>query len=78
MTNIPRARRRAVPPRLYVRLGGLFAVRGDGTLIVFCHHGMRSMNVVNWLRGQGIEACQSMAGGIEAWSASIDLSVPRY
>jgi rhodanese-related sulfurtransferase len=47
-------------------------------LIVFCHHGVRSLNVVNWLRGQGLEDCQSMAGGIDAWSLSIDPSVPRY
>jgi rhodanese-related sulfurtransferase len=39
---------------------------------------VRSLNVVNWLRGQGLESCQSMAGGIDAWSLSIDPSVPRY
>lgn len=50
----------------------------EGTLIVFCHHGMRSLNVVNWLRGQGIEACQSMSGGIESWSLQVDPAVPRY
>ncbi|MBC8165538.1 MAG: rhodanese [Bryobacteraceae bacterium] len=48
------------------------------TLVVFCHHGMRSMNVVNWLRGQGITNCQSMAGGIDRWSLEVDPSVPRY
>ena len=50
----------------------------EAPLIVFCHHGVRSLNVVNWLRNQGLEACQSMAGGIDAWSLSIDPSVPRY
>src|SRR5580698_976871 len=35
----------------------------EGTLVVFCHHGVRSLNVVNWLRQQGLEACQSMSGG---------------
>ena len=47
-------------------------------LVVFCHHGMRSMQVVEWLRGQGLEDCQSMAGGIDRWSLEIDPSVPRY
>ena len=47
-------------------------------LIVFCHHGMRSLNVVSWLREQGLENCQSMAGGIDAWSLAVDPSVPRY
>jgi rhodanese-related sulfurtransferase len=50
----------------------------EGELIVFCHHGMRSLNVVNWLRGQGIGNCRSMSGGIEQWSVEIDPSVPRY
>ena len=50
----------------------------EAPLIVFCHHGVRSLNVVNWLRGQGLENCQSMAGGIDAWSLMIDASVPRY
>ena len=47
-------------------------------VVVLCHHGMRSLNVVNWLRGQGIENCQSLSGGIDAWSLSVDRAVPRY
>jgi rhodanese-related sulfurtransferase len=50
----------------------------DAPLIVFCHHGVRSLNVVSWLRQQGLENCQSMSGGIDAWSVEIDASVPRY
>ena len=50
----------------------------EGPLVVYCHHGVRSLNVVHWLRGQGIEACLSMSGGIDAWSREIDPSVPRY
>jgi rhodanese-related sulfurtransferase len=50
----------------------------EGPLIVYCHHGVRSLNVVHWLREQGIEACQSMAGGIDAWSMLVDPAVPRY
>jgi rhodanese-related sulfurtransferase len=46
--------------------------------MVFCHHGVRSLNVVNWLRNQGVEACQSISGGIDLWSATVDPSIPRY
>jgi len=49
-----------------------------GVLIVFCHHGMRSLSVVNWLRQQGVTDCQSMSGGIDRWSTDIDSAVPRY
>jgi rhodanese-related sulfurtransferase len=31
-----------------------------------------------WLRDQGFTHAQSLAGGIDAWSRSIDPSVPRY
>jgi rhodanese-related sulfurtransferase len=48
------------------------------TLVVYCHHGMRSLSVVNWMRQQGIDNCQSLAGGIDQWSQQIDPSVPRY
>jgi rhodanese-related sulfurtransferase len=56
----------------------LEATADENTLIVFCHHGVRSLNVVHWLREQGVSTCQSMAGGIDAWSALVDQSVPRY
>lgn len=49
-----------------------------GDLVVYCHHGMRSLSVVNWLRQQGVENVQSLDGGIDAWSAQVDSSVPRY
>jgi rhodanese-related sulfurtransferase len=51
---------------------------GDGLLVVFCHHGMRSLQIVEWLRRQGVENCTSMAGGINRWSLEIDPAVPRY
>jgi len=47
-------------------------------IIVFCHHGMRSLQVVGWLREHGVENCLSMAGGIDRWSLEIDPRVPRY
>lgn len=56
----------------------LEAQAAEATLVVFCHHGIRSLNVVAWLREHGVEACQSMSGGIEAWSREIDRSIPRY
>jgi rhodanese-related sulfurtransferase len=47
-------------------------------LVVYCHHGVRSMNVANWLRQQGVENVQSMAGGIDYWSLTVDHTIPRY
>ena len=47
-------------------------------VICYCHHGMRSLDVAVWLRGQGVERARSLAGGIERWSLEIDPRVPRY
>ena len=60
------------------RLQHLEGLADDGTLVIFCHLGVRSLNVVAWLREQGVENGQSMAGGIDRWSEEIDASVPRY
>jgi rhodanese-related sulfurtransferase len=47
-------------------------------IVVFCHHGMRSLTVANWLRQQGFEKTQSMRGGIDGWARTIDPKVPLY
>jgi rhodanese-related sulfurtransferase len=65
---------RSVPSELQ----DLEAKAATGPVILFCHHGVRSLHVVYWLREQGLENCASMSGGIDAWSATVDPSVPRY
>ncbi len=50
----------------------------DAHIVTICHHGVRSMNVAVWLRNQGFEKTQSLRGGIDAWSALVDPTVPRY
>ena len=47
-------------------------------IVVYCHHGMRSMNATLFLRERGVENVWSLAGGIDLWSAQVDPSVPRY
>jgi rhodanese-related sulfurtransferase len=47
-------------------------------LVIVCHHGVRSMNVAIWLQNQGYKHVQSMRGGIESWSATVDPAVPHY
>ena len=43
-----------------------------------CHHGARSMQVASFLKAQGFAHVANIAGGINAWSAEVDPSVPRY
>jgi len=47
-------------------------------LVVFCHHGMRSMHVLQYLESRGFENVINMGGGIDAWSREVDATVPRY
>jgi rhodanese-related sulfurtransferase len=56
----------------------LQALDVDEDVVCYCHHGMRSMDVAVWLRGQGVQRAKSLAGGIERWSLEIDPRVPRY
>ena len=60
------------------QLQTLEQVADENTLLMLCHHGVRSLQVVAWLRRQGVEDCYSVAGGIDRWSLEVDGSVPRY
>lgn len=46
--------------------------------LVLCHHGMRSAQMTGWLLQQGFSDVKNIAGGIDAYSAQVDRSVPRY
>jgi rhodanese-related sulfurtransferase len=59
------------------RVGELDALR-TAEVVVYCHHGVRSRRVANWLRSQGFARVQSLAGGIDRWSQEIDSALPRY
>lgn len=50
----------------------------DAPIVVLCHHGARSLSVTMWLRAQGFEHVQSLAGGIDQWSRTVDPGIPRY
>ena len=56
----------------------LEALADERDLLVLCHHGVRSLQVVAWLLERGIENCFSVTGGIDRWSREIDPGVPRY
>ena len=50
----------------------------DAETIVMCHAGSRSMRVAQFLVKQGFTNVANLAGGISAWSESVDATVPRY
>jgi adenylyltransferase/sulfurtransferase len=46
--------------------------------IVFCHLGVRSASALTRLRAAGFTRARHLAGGIDAWSRTVDPAVPRY
>ena len=50
----------------------------DATLVVFCHHGIRSAQVTAWLLDQGWKSVYSLAGGIDRYARQIDSTIGFY
>ena len=58
-----------------------FAARlGDKSqvILLYCHHGMRSLRAAEYLANLGYTGVKSVSGGIDKWSLEIDQEVPRY
>lgn len=45
---------------------------------VLCHHGMRSLQVAQWLHTQGFRRVFNITGGIHQYALKADPSVPTY
>lgn len=74
----------AIPGSILIPLGQV----GDRTgeieawkkepVVVYCHHGVRSMHAIRQLHFLGFENLANLTGGIDAWSLEVDPAVPRY
>ena len=51
---------------------------GDRPLVIYCHHGVRSLATARWLADRGLSLVINLEGGIDAWSLMVDPTVPRY
>ena len=60
------------------QLDALRAAATAAPLVVYCHHGVRSLMVARWLAAQGVTGVENLDGGIDAWSLGVDPSLPRY
>ena len=56
----------------------LQALPKDTPLAFLCHHGGRSQQAAEHFRNQGFTQVFNVQGGIDAWSDSVDGSVPKY
>jgi rhodanese-related sulfurtransferase len=74
----------ALPDSQLIPLNELAARAGEidvpegALLVVYCHHGIRSLSAAAALERLGFENVVSLTGGIDAWSCQVDPTVPRY
>lgn len=47
-------------------------------VVVYCHHGVRSLNAALYMRQNGLPNAVSLKGGIDRYAQSVDSSIPRY
>lgn len=47
-------------------------------VVAICHHGGRSMQVAVFLEKAGYKNVHNLAGGVDAWSRTVDPAVPLY
>ena len=50
----------------------------DETLVLYCHHGMRSARAQDYLKSQGYANVLNLVGGIDAWALQVDPAMKRY
>ncbi len=50
----------------------------DQLLVLIDHQGARSLDAAAYFAGHGFTNVKGVLGGIDAWSAGIDPSLPRY
>jgi len=61
--------------------GDVAALEGlptDTTIVLFCHHGLQSGTAASRLCREGYSEVYVLTGGIDAWAAEVDPSIPRY
>ncbi|MGQ0647397.1 MAG: molybdopterin-synthase adenylyltransferase MoeB [Gemmatimonadaceae bacterium] len=71
-----------IPGASHIPLGTL--ARGAASMdpavpiVLYCHHGARSLSAAEWLAGQGFAHVWNLTGGIDRYSREVDPAIPRY
>ncbi|WP_416189494.1 rhodanese-like domain-containing protein [Neisseria sp. CCUG17229] len=47
-------------------------------IVVYCHHGIRSLHTALYLADMGFEPLYNLQGGIDEWALQVDENVARY
>jgi len=46
--------------------------------VVYCHQGVRSAAVADYLRQRGFKNVKNLRGGLDSWARTVDTSMRRY
>ncbi len=74
----------SLPGSLLIPLGELYSraeeleAWKEQDVVVYCHHGIRSLNAIGQLKHLGFSKLHNLAGGIDRWSLEVDRALPRY
>lgn len=47
-------------------------------IVVYCHQGVRSAAVAEYLRSLGFKNVKNLAGGLDSWARTVDPAMRRY
>ena len=53
-------------------------LNADDPIVVYCHQGVRSAAVAEYLRSLGFKDVQNLAGGVDLWARTVDSGMRRY
>ena len=56
----------------------LSKLQGATEIVVICHHGIRSQNVIRFLQHQSVDGLVNLDGGVDAWAREVDPDMPLY
>lgn len=78
----PEASFASLPGSTLIPLGELPGRLGelprDESIVIYCHHGVRSARALELLEQAGFRRVRHLTGGIDAWSVKVDPTMPRY
>lgn len=50
----------------------------DQEVLLYCHHGIRSLHAAMYLAARGFSRVMHLRGGLDAYSQQADPAIPRY
>ena len=53
-------------------------IASSSVCVVICHHGVRSMQVIQYLQQQDMELLINLDGGVDAWARQVDPDMAIY